>query len=417
MHSLTRTIETDVCVVGAGLLGVAHALAARRRGLSVVVLERDRRAGGASVRDSGHLFFSALAPGGPLTAAPRARGRWLDLASRAGVPVACTGTVIVARHRDELALLEGLAGDPGRKARMLSPVEVADLVPIPLDGVLGGLHARDDLRIDPRSAPAALARLLARDPSARVEWGTQVHHVEPGVVHAGSLRVRAPAIVACVGADEHLLAPQLHPGAGAITATRTQMLRLGAPTGRRYGPTLADGLTLLTHAACVERGVESLRARVELETPELVERGVSLVVTQDRSGDLIAGSTSTFTDSPAPFSHARLDELVLGRVRALLGVTPPVKQRWSSTHLSAAGEAADFLVTRPMPGVRVVRSLTSTAAALCHVQAETLLDELLGQGALSPEYIHVRDTRGQRAAGSPVRDHARAFGSRAPFQP
>jgi FAD dependent oxidoreductase TIGR03364 len=415
VHSLTRTIETDVCVVGAGLVGVAHALEARRRGLSVVVLERDRRAGGASVRDSGHLFFSALASGGPLAAAPRARSRWLELASRAGVPVAATGTLIVARHRDELSVLEGVAGDAGRRAHIVRPTEIAELVPIPLDGVLGGLHAPGDLRIDPRSTPAALARLLARDPSARVEWGMQVHHVEPGVVHAGPLRVRAPVIVACVGTDEHLLAPEPPPGPGAITAARTQMLRLAAPTGRRYGPTLADGLSLLAHAAFVECGVESLRARVELETPELMERGVSLVVSQDRSGDLVVGSTTTYTESPAPFSHARLDELVLGRVRDLLGVAPPVRQRWSSTHLSAADGGGDFLVSRPMPGVRAVRSITSTAAALCHVQAETLLDELLSEGALSSEYIHVRDAR-RRRAGSPVHDHARAFACRAPLQ-
>jgi glycerol-3-phosphate dehydrogenase len=34
------TIDTDVCVVGAGILGLAHAHEARARGLRVALLER-----------------------------------------------------------------------------------------------------------------------------------------------------------------------------------------------------------------------------------------------------------------------------------------------------------------------------------------------------------------------------------------
>ena len=418
MPSLTRTIETDVVVVGAGLIGLAHALEARRRGLSVVLLERELRATGASVRDSGHLFFSALAAGAALEAAPQARRRWLELAKRAGTHVESAGTLIVARHRDELAVLGEAAGDPARQARMVSQAEIGALAPIPLDGVLGGLHAGHDLRIDSRSAAASLARLLARDPNARIEWGMHVHEIEPGLVHAGSLRVRAAAIVVCAGAEGRGLPPELGSRHSDLMATQTQMLRLAAPTGRRYVPTLTDGLSLLTHPAFSSPELEEqLRARIELEMPELIERGVSLVVTQDRSGDLIVGSTATYIDSPAPFSSERLDELLLGRVRALLGVAPPVRQRWTSSRAAAPGGGGDFLVSSPMPGVRVVRSVSATAAALCHSQAELVLDELLAAGDASSKDIHVHDVRGRGAGdggGHPLRNHASAFGTRSP---
>ncbi|WP_134819783.1 FAD-dependent oxidoreductase, partial [Bordetella pertussis] len=39
----------DVVVVGAGMLGIAHAWAAARRGLSVAVVERSQRAHGATI--------------------------------------------------------------------------------------------------------------------------------------------------------------------------------------------------------------------------------------------------------------------------------------------------------------------------------------------------------------------------------
>src|SRR5262249_55238092 len=146
-----RTIETDVCVVGAGLIGLAHAHAARRRGLSVVVLERDVRAVGGSVRHAGHLFFSALPVGGALDTAELARERWLELARNAGAWFTGGGTVVVARHGDELAVMEAAAAERGDRARMLTTEQVAALAPIARSGVVGGFHGARDLRVDPRS--------------------------------------------------------------------------------------------------------------------------------------------------------------------------------------------------------------------------------------------------------------------------
>jgi FAD dependent oxidoreductase TIGR03364 len=412
LHSLTRTIETDVCVVGAGVIGLAHAHEARRRGLSVVVLEQDGRASGASVRQTGHLFFSALASGAALDAAPRARERWLELAGRAGAAVDEGGTLILARHRDELAVLEGAAAERQRDARMRSPKKIGRLVPVPTDGILGAFHAKHDLRIGPRSAPAALARLLTKDPNARIEWGAHVHDVEPGIVHAGALRVRAEAIVLCPGADHRMVPAELWPRDSQLTLRQTQMLRLAAPSGRRYRQTLATGLSLLEHPAfCAQHGAQELRERLELETPELVERGVCLVVTQLSDGELVLGGTSTYTEAPSPYLRERLDELVLDQVREILGIEPTVRQRWGSTHVSLPTSPDDFLVTNPMPGVRVVQGTRATAAALCHTQAEAVLGELLAEPHPQSEYIRVRDMRTAAANVGGLRDHAGAFGS------
>src|SRR5262249_42608456 len=79
-----RTIEADVCVVGAGIVGLAHALEARKRGLRVAVLERDARAVGASVRNFGHGIVCAMDDGEAFEFALAARERWLELGARAG---------------------------------------------------------------------------------------------------------------------------------------------------------------------------------------------------------------------------------------------------------------------------------------------------------------------------------------------
>jgi D-hydroxyproline dehydrogenase subunit beta len=422
LRSLTRTIETDVCVVGAGLIGLAHAHAARRRGLSVVVLERDGRAVGGSVRHAGHLFFSALPVGGTLDTAELARERWLELTRKAGAFVTEAGTLIVARHGDELAVMEAAAAEREHRAQMLTADQVTELAPVARNGVVGGFHGARDLRIDPRAVTAALARVLTRDPGARLEWGAHVHEVEPGVVHTDQLRVRAQAIVVCPGADDRALPPALSVGAEDRTLCRLQMLRLAAPTGRRYRPALATGLTLLRHPAfAVQSGAGELRARLELEKPELVERCAQLLVAQLPDGDLVVGETRTYGNVHVPFAAERGYRLLLAEAEALLGITPEVRQRWLGTEASLveADPGVDFRVTAPLPGVRVVLSVSPLAMALCHVKASEVLSELLLEGAHSPTSgsenasvpkILVAD---RRRSVTGVRAHPEAFRARA----
>jgi FAD dependent oxidoreductase TIGR03364 len=378
-QAATRAIETDVCVVGAGILGLAHAHEARRRGLSVVVLDRDDRAVGASVRNSGHLFFTSVADGESQRCAEIARARWLELGRRARIFIAETGTLVVARHRDELAVLEAVAQDPARHARMLTTREVGALAPIPTEELVGGFHAARDLRVDPRTAAAGLAGLLAQDQGARLEWGIHVDHVEEGLVHAGRLKVRAQAIIVCPGPDFRSLPPVLRRELGPLTLCQLQMLRLAAPTGRRYPPALTTGLSLIRYPAfAAQPDAAELRARLELEKGELIDRGIHLLVTQLPDGDLVVGETHTYSDTLAPFGEERLYRLLLDEAKALLGIEPEVRQRWHGVYPTLRSpDAGSFHITAPLPGVRVIEDIAGIGMTLSLGQAPAILDEVL----------------------------------------
>ena len=60
----------DLAVVGAGMVGLAHAYAAARAGKRVVVIERDARANGASIRNFGFITVTGQERGESWTAGP-----------------------------------------------------------------------------------------------------------------------------------------------------------------------------------------------------------------------------------------------------------------------------------------------------------------------------------------------------------
>jgi FAD dependent oxidoreductase TIGR03364 len=388
------------------MVGLAHALEVSRRGLRVVVLERDNHAVGASVRNFGHLFAGSQPDGAGLELALRSRERWLELALRAGLPLSEAGTLIVARHEDELAVLESATQSPDRGARMLSSAEAVAHAPLPASEILGALHCRLDLRVNPREAVAKLAALLTRDPRATVRWNAPVHAVEPGRVHARGVSVRAPVIIVCPGPDLAALPPELAPGLEDLTRCRLQMLRVAAPQQRRYGPALATGLSLIRYPAFADRPpTAALRQRLESERPELLEHGIHLLVTQlpasasQRSGDLIIGDSHAYGDTLAPFGQARIDELLLGEAARLLG-TPglTVRERWLGIYATRrpgaptqapgstltpnadpdpASRYEPFHVSRPMTGVRVVENVAGIGMTLSLGFAPAVLDELI----------------------------------------
>ena len=91
---------------------------------------------------------------------------------------------------------------------MLSVDEVPRLVPIPTDGLVGGMHGERDLQVDPaRPSPdwRGGSTRIRREPLA-----CPVHGVEPGAFTArGS--ASAPLIIVCPGPDYRSSRPSSAP--------------------------------------------------------------------------------------------------------------------------------------------------------------------------------------------------------------
>lgn len=102
------TVDIEVIVVGAGVVGLACAVELARRGHEVLVVEREARAGeGVSSRNSGVIHAGLYYPPGSLKARVCVRGRDLlyDFCAAHGVPHRRCGKWVVAADDSQLDTL------------------------------------------------------------------------------------------------------------------------------------------------------------------------------------------------------------------------------------------------------------------------------------------------------------------------
>ncbi|SDE34804.1 TIGR03364 family FAD-dependent oxidoreductase [Nocardioides lianchengensis] len=364
----------DLAVVGAGIVGLAHAADAASRGLRVVVLERDQHAAGASVRNFGHVCTTAQT-GEALRLALAARESWLTLGPKAGFDVATCGTVVLARAADEAAVLEELHAARGsEQVRLLTPQGLRSEVPFATDEIVAGALLPLDLRLDPRAALPALAAWLT-DEGVEIRWGTHVGSVEPGVVHTSRGPVAADRIVHAVGHDVDRLFPELA-AEWDVQRCVLQMLEVAPPHGVVVDPAVLTGLSMLRYGGMAELpSAARLAERLAREQPELLDVAMNLMLTQRPDGSIVLGDTHHYAVTHPPFEDEKVVALVLREGERLLGAPLTVRRRWRGVYANSA--LTDFLVAEPHEGTRVVAVTSGIGMTTALGLAPTVLDQLL----------------------------------------
>ncbi|MDP9494622.1 MAG: L-2-hydroxyglutarate oxidase [Actinomycetota bacterium] len=199
----------DVCIVGAGLigLGVAHAIVERFPGVSVSILDKEPDvAAHQSSHNSGVLHSGLYYLPGSLKARLCIEGGRLveDLCDEESVPFRRTGKLVIATGADEVARLDelerrgranGLVG-----LRRLGPAEIAEFEPEAVG--VAALHVPSAGVVDFPGVAGALRRRLEKY-GALIGLGLAVDRIQQGgngiSVRAGGEEIRADLFINCAG--------------------------------------------------------------------------------------------------------------------------------------------------------------------------------------------------------------------------
>lgn len=378
--------RSDLVVVGAGIVGLAHAFEAVRRGLSVTVVERDRRPVGASVRNFGHCCVTAQR-GELLDLALRSRSGWVDAAKSAGLWAPEAGALVVARSATELAVLEELRDERGTDAvRLRTRDEVGEALGRPAEGredLAGGALLPADLRVNPREAAPRLADWLAEQPGVTIAWGTNVLGVESGTVHTSRGPVHGDRILLCVGHDLDRLYPA-EAEAHGIERCRLSMARVAAPDAFRTDSAVLTATSMLRYDGFTAMpSADRLRAEVTAHSPELLDVVANVMFTRLPDGTVLVGDSHAYDATEIPFQDEATAELLLREAYRVLGVpSVRVTERWQGVYASSA--RGPLLVRDVAPGVRALSVTSGIGMTLSFGLAAATFDGSLAETTSSP---------------------------------
>ena len=370
--------QFDCLVVGAGIIGLAHAWAAARQGLRVGVLEREARATGASIRNFGFITVTGQPAGITWRRARRSRDVWAEVAPSAGIQVVQRGLLMCARREEALRCLEEFAAGPmGEGCTVSRGRDISHPLHSDLLGVLKSPH---ELRVESRTAIPRLTAWVATQ-GVTVLPRVAVHAVETGAVHSSAGRFDAEHIVVCPGPDLTTLFPEII-ARRKVTLCKLHMLRVAAPGWDLPAPVMSDlGLVrYLGYAGCPS--LPALRTRLREEQAPWLDDGIHLISVQSADGSLIVGDSHHYGDAPDPFQPRDVDDRMLAELSVVLDLPQPdVIERWVGVYPS--GPDVAFHET-PTHGVRLVMVTSGTGASTGFAIAEETIADLLGQPAPEP---------------------------------
>src|SRR5262245_40399758 len=157
----------DDAVVGAGILGLAHAYHLARRGRRVVVFERNPRASGASIRNFGMLWPIGQPAGEMYELARRSREMWMNALQASGMWHERTGSLHLAYHDDEADVLrEFITAAPanGFECQWLDPPRVlSKSSAVNPNGLRGAMWSPIETCVDPREVVVNLPAWLSKE--------------------------------------------------------------------------------------------------------------------------------------------------------------------------------------------------------------------------------------------------------------
>jgi D-hydroxyproline dehydrogenase subunit beta len=372
--------SADIAIVGAGIVGLAHAYMALRKGYSVVLFEREQFAVGASVRNFGLIWPIGQEPGVGLDRAMRSRAHWLEVAREAGFWINPNGSLHVAYHDDEWEVLnefDTIYSEVGYSTKLLSARETeAKSKFVKHEALKGGLWSDTECTVNPREAIRRIPLWLEEKYGLTLRFGHTVTDIDLPKVVTARESWHVNKVIVCSGADFETLYPEVF-DAQPITKCKLQMMKaVASATSIDLGPSLCAGLTLRHYAAFSKcASLKKLDERYDQLDIRFKNDGVHVLLAQNGQGELIIGDSHHYNKTIEPFDREEVNELILDYLSSFTELGElQITERWHGVYPKVKNNIS--LITEPEPNVTIVNGLGGAGMTLSFGLAEEIVDKL-----------------------------------------
>ena len=350
--------KVDIAIVGAGIIGLAHAFHAAQAGMSVAVFERSAEAKGASVRNFGMLALNAQASGEQLISAQKTLTWWQEIAPQAGIELRQSGCMFVARAAEEMALLNEFSHSPAMEKQSAIMVEREDLSryspSLRSENIIGAMWSSETWKIDQRQACRKLAVWLKQKYGVKFYFLTDVQNISPPYLITSAGQFNATHTIICSGNDFAALFPDDFQKTGIKNCQLQMMRTYPQPMDWQLGPFIMGGLSMTHYKAF--SNCSSLQDLVTMQKERFrsyIKHGIHVIVGQEPDGRVTIGDSHAYgTDLNLPRSK-EVDNLILHELSEMMSLpVPRIEERWLGQY--AYLPEGYYLKLSPRDGVTAV---------------------------------------------------------------
>ena len=371
-----------VIVVGSGIIGLAHALVAREAGHEVLVIDRNTRPLGASVRNFGTIWPIGLGFGPERGQGLHGVRRWRELAVKAGFHADPCGSLSLAYRPEAWAVLNEFTGQTtgaGDDFELLSPAETLRRYPLANpQGLRGALFSPWETCVRPADALAALVKYL-RTQGVKFEYGACAIRVHDDAVELADGRaIPFDHCVIAAGEEMRLLFPR-ELAAADVRPCQLQMMRT-SPLSGKLGAIMVSDLTLAHYPAFAGcPSLAALRDVIDATMMEFKEWGVHVIAAQYDDGSITIGDSHEYGPDFTPDHWTHVDDLVLRALANFVKIPDlRIASRWHGVYLKSTVGATQ-VVLKPRERVTMVTAMGGLGMTLSWGLAEKTVGGWSGQ--------------------------------------
>ncbi|MEO5595423.1 MAG: TIGR03364 family FAD-dependent oxidoreductase [Chitinophagaceae bacterium] len=294
----------DLIIVGAGALGSFHAYHACKKGLQVLLLEKDLQPQEATVRNFGQVVPSGMSRGKWQQYGIRSLEIYKSLQSRFDISVRQQGSVYIASDETELTLINELKDinqKEGYLSILLKQNACLDKYPgLKKDYCKGGLFFPEEVTVEPGKMIYQVIAFMREQLQLTYQPGTLVSFcdfvngkciVEDNFGNAYT----SDKVIVCNGRDFRNLYPQLFYESD-IEVSKLQMMRTVPQPGYLLKGSILTGLSIRRYESFHEcPSYTTLQASVIEE--RFKQWGIHILFKQATDGCIIIGDSHEYADA------------------------------------------------------------------------------------------------------------------------